>query len=99
MARVLVVDDDPEPLAEHLRAEHEVETVRGFPAAIARLFSGPPPEIVISKQDLPPYCGSDLLTVVAARFPQTFRILVPSDCQPSEVGDAVRLWQKLRRSA
>jgi CheY-like chemotaxis protein len=102
MAHVLLVDDDPEALrtlGDQLQPEHEVEAVLGFPAAIARLFAGAPPDVVISSQDMPPYFGADLLTLVAARFPQTFRILLPQGCEPVEVADAVRLWQKLRRSA
>jgi DNA-binding NtrC family response regulator len=78
MANVLVVDDDPDLLdviALWLRREHHVRTASGFPEAIAALIEGPLPDVVVSDYDLAPYCGDDLLAVVAVRFPSVWRIL------------------------
>jgi DNA-binding NtrC family response regulator len=78
MAKVLLVDDDPDLLdavALFLRREHQVRVAGGFPEAIAALIEGPLPDVVITDYDMAPYCGDDLLAVVAVRFPSVWRIL------------------------
>ena len=78
MARVLLVDDDPDVLdglGAWLRYEHEVLLASGFPEALEALFAGPPPDVIICDYEMPPFCGDDLLAVVASRFPATYRIL------------------------
>jgi len=78
MVRVLLVDDDQDvldSLGDWLRQKHVVETALGFAQAIQRLAAGPPPDVVISDLEMPPYSGEDLLAVLAARHPAVCRIL------------------------
>jgi DNA-binding NtrC family response regulator len=78
MPRVLLVDDDPdvlESLADWLRREHEVRVAHDVPQALAALAEGPPPDVVITDYDMPPHSGEDLLSVVAALYPDACRLL------------------------
>jgi two-component system C4-dicarboxylate transport response regulator DctD len=78
MKRVLLVDDDRdvlEALGDWLRLEHDVQLAGGFPEAMAALLEGPLPDVVITDYDMPPYRGTDLLAIVAGRFPGIGRVL------------------------
>lgn len=78
LARVLLVDDDVdvlESLEQWLGRQHEVRIARGFPEALALLSEEEPPDVLITDLDMPPYRGSDLLAIVATRWPGVCRIL------------------------
>jgi DNA-binding NtrC family response regulator len=78
MAKVLLVDDDPEVL-DSMRAwlelRHEVFIATGFSEALDLLMQGPIPDVVITDYDMPPHRGDHLLALVASRFPGVGRIL------------------------
>jgi DNA-binding NtrC family response regulator len=107
MPRVLLVDDDPdvlESLADWLRHEHEVRVAHGVPQALAALAEGPPPDVVVTDYDMPPHSGEDLLSVVAALYPEACRVLytgrrglsstahqiVAKGCPPQQLSAAIR---------
>jgi DNA-binding NtrC family response regulator len=79
MARVLLVDDDLDVLealqAWLRRRKHEVQIAAGFPEALAALASGPIPDVLITDWDMAPFCGDDLLAIVARRYPGVCRVL------------------------
>jgi DNA-binding NtrC family response regulator len=79
MARILLVDDNRDELesvADWLRMRrHHVQMAHGFANAVAALATGGAPDVVISDYDMPPYKGTDLLAIVAARYPGAFRVL------------------------
>jgi len=78
MARVLLVDDDRDmldALGIWLRRDHVVQLAPGLPEALAAFAAGPPPEVLITDFDLPPFCGDDLLAMVAEQYPRVHRIL------------------------
>jgi CheY-like chemotaxis protein len=78
MAKLLLVDDDPEildSLKAWLELRHEVQLAGSFGEALDVLVSGPLPDVVITDYDMPPHRGDHLLALVAARFPGVGRIL------------------------
>jgi CheY-like chemotaxis protein len=78
MARVLLVDDDADVLDSlegWLGRKHDVTVAPGLPEALAALARGPIPDIVITDWDLPPFCGDELLRIVASHFPAVCRVL------------------------
>lgn len=78
MARVLLVDDDPdvlESIGDWLRRKHEVAVALGLPHALLLLQDGLVPDVLVTDLDMPPFSGEDLLAVVAARYPSVCRVL------------------------
>lgn len=78
MAKVLVVDDDPDVrdvLELLLGREHEVQTARGVPEAIALLSQGPTADVVVTDLEMGRHRGDELLTWLAIHHPEVRRIL------------------------
>jgi two-component system response regulator YesN len=78
MAKLLLVDDDPEILESMkawLELKHEVQLAASFGEALDVLIRGPLPDVIITDYDMPPDRGDQLLALVAARFPRVGRIL------------------------
>jgi DNA-binding NtrC family response regulator len=78
MARVLVVDDDPDmldALEMWLAREHEVLRATGLKDAMALLAEERTPDVILTDYDLGRHTGDELLAWVAVQYPQVRRIL------------------------
>lgn len=79
LPRVLVVDDEPfmlSALERTLSFSFRVTTAEGAQAALARLESEPPFDVVLSDMWMPGMDGAELLEQVRARSPDTVRIVL-----------------------
>lgn len=100
MARVLLVDDDPEilqNLEEWLTLEHTVRVASSVPQALATLARGPIPDVVIADYDMPPHKGEALLSIVAACYPNVCRILHTARTDDSVRPEAVSAHEVLTK--
>ena len=70
--RVVVIDDEPlvlDVLGHLLGDDHDVETYTSGRAALARLFSGPPCDVILCDLMMPDCSGMDVYEAIARRRP------------------------------
>jgi DNA-binding NtrC family response regulator len=79
MKRVLFVDDDPNVTAALIRSQrkepYEVRGANGADEAL-NLLAREPFDIVISDEQMPGMLGSEFLSIVAKKHPETVRIIL-----------------------
>ncbi|RZS89928.1 response regulator receiver domain-containing protein [Motilibacter rhizosphaerae] len=94
MARVLVVEDDPDVrflLAAQLRrADHEARCVASGEEAVALLASGPAPEVAIVDVGLPGADGFSVLDSLARAGLRAERVVMVTASPAVQLADRVR---------
>lgn len=93
LPRVLSVDDEPNilrALSRGLHGRFEVTTALGPHAALEVLEADPGFDIVLSDMRMPGMDGVEFLGRVAARWPQTVRLLLTGMGDTEEADRAVR---------
>ena len=79
MKRVLCVDDEPnllQALERQLRKQFEIHTAVGAEAALQKLAAEGPFAVVVSDLRMPGMNGTQLLSAVRERYPDTVRIML-----------------------
>jgi CheY-like chemotaxis protein len=95
MARILVVDDDPDirfvARVALKRGKHEVTVVESGRAALAHLDSGAPCDLILCDRMMPEMSGVETLAEVRRRHAQVPFVFLTAKAQRNEIDEGLRL--------